>query len=186
MRLSRGLLESVPRYLCNAVYYARQRLRTVKSHPSANLAQMQRMVDRPITTMMQILRPLSVVCLLMLGGCVSVWHVDVSNQGNLDIFHLRHSHGVFFPFMIGEDDLYLYVPVYSQQEGNRFLIPSLSGKASLCRYAHPIKRCTDQVEGEVGVLRVSDHWIELSISLSANQEHSMTPWSMHRGWAFRR
>lgn len=144
------------------------------------------MVDRPIITMMQILRPLSVVCLLMLGGCVSVWHVDVSNQGNLDIFHLRHSHGVFFPFMIGEDDLYLYVPVYSQQEGNRFLIPSLSGKASLCRYAHPAKRCTDQVEGEVGVLRVSDHWIELSISLSANQEHSMTPWSMHRGWAFRR
>lgn len=146
--------------------------------PFARLIRERRMAAiTPINTLMQILRVLSVVCTLTLSGCVSLWHVDSSSQGSLDIFHLHHSHGLFFPFMIGEDDLYLYLSMRSQQEGNTFPIPSSSGRASLCRYEHPMKHCTDHVEGEIVILRVSDHWVELSISLSASPEHSMPPWS---------
>jgi hypothetical protein len=126
------------------------------------------------------------LCLLPLSGCGFIQSKDHSTQGNKDILHLRQTHGIFLPMMMRERDLYLHVS--SDRLANNALIkvPSEDAEASACVYSHPNRRCTQKVKGQVNVLRVSSDWIELSVSLLAEDLEHRIYWDVDRGYAFPR
>jgi hypothetical protein len=88
--------------------------------------------------------------------------------------------------MMGERDLYLHVS--SDRLANNALIkvPSEDAEGSACVNSHPNRRCTQNVKGQVNVLRVSSDWIELSVSLLAEDLEQRIHWDVDRGYAFPR
>ena len=124
------------------------------------------------------------LCLLSLSGCVFIQRLDHSIQGNKDILHLRQTHGIFFPMMMGERDLYLHISSNRLTNNALIELPSAEVEASACIYSHPNRRCTQKVKGQVNILRASSDWIELSVSLLAEDLEQRIDWRVDRGYAF--
>ena len=141
-----------------------------------------------LATYSQVRRLLSLLVISLAGltGCVFVQRTDLSNQDSRTVFHLRQNHGIFFPMMMGEDDLYLYLQNDLLLEGTTIPIRSTSAKATVCTYSHPNQRCTEKVTGKVTVVRVSSSWIDLHLTLSTRDKENRVDWSIDRGFAFAR